>query len=144
MRATQQNTLSPPTVSIILPTYNRAPFLTEAIRSIREQEFADWELIIVDDGSTDESPQLIERLIADIHQPVHYVRQENKGAYGARNTGLDHATGKYVAFFDSDDQWLPHHLGDCVGALAANPAVDWVYGACRDRRRSDRPGAGGK
>jgi glycosyltransferase involved in cell wall biosynthesis len=120
-----------PSVSIILPTYNRARFLPEAIASIRAQQFTDWELIIVDDGSTDETPELLPKLTADIQQPVQLIHQENQGAYGARNTGLDHASGRYIAFFDSDDIWLPHHLKDCVSALDANPEVDWVYDACR-------------
>jgi glycosyltransferase involved in cell wall biosynthesis len=114
-----------------LPTYNRARFLPQAIQSIRDQQGSDWELIIVDDGSTDETSELIVQLTADIEQPVRYIRQENQGAYAARNTGLDHASGNYIAFFDSDDIWLPHHLKDCVEALAANPDVHWVYGACR-------------
>jgi glycosyltransferase involved in cell wall biosynthesis len=118
-------------VSVILPTYNRARFLPEAIASIRGQEFADWELIVVDDGSTDETAQLLPKLTGDITQPVRIIRQENQGAYAARNTGLDHARGKYIAFYDSDDLWLPHHLQDCVAALEANADVDWVYGACR-------------
>lgn len=119
------------TVSIILPTYNRARFLPQALESIREQQWTNWELIIVDDGSTDETAELIGRLTAGIEQPVKFVRQKNQGAYGARNTGLDHAVGKYIAFFDSDDEWLPHHLSDCVIALETNPELDWVYGACR-------------
>jgi glycosyltransferase involved in cell wall biosynthesis len=120
-----------PTVSIILPTYNREKFLPEAFAAIAAQAFTDWELIVVDDGSTDGTPELVPRLTADFAQPVRYISQENQGAYGARNTGLDHATGKYIAFYDSDDLWLPHHLQDCVAALEANPDVDWVYGACR-------------
>jgi glycosyltransferase involved in cell wall biosynthesis len=120
-----------PAVSIILPTYNRERFLPQAFASIREQRFTDWELIVVDDGSTDDTRELIAALSAGIPQPVRYIYQENQGAYGARNTGLDYAEGKYVAFFDSDDLWLPHHLRDCVQALNANEDVDWVYGACR-------------
>lgn len=118
-------------VSVILPTYNRARFLPEAIASIRGQEFADWELIVVDDGSTDETAELLPELIAVITQPARIIRQENQGAYAARNTGLDHARGEYIAFYDSDDLWLPHHLRDCVAALDANADVDWAYGACR-------------
>src|SRR6478735_3196191 len=114
------------TVSIILPTFNRARFLPNAIRSIREQQFGDWELIIVDDGSTDATPAIIPQLIADIVQPVRYICQDNQGAYAARNTGLDQAYSKYVAFFDSDDLWLPHHLSECVSALDSNSELGWV------------------
>jgi glycosyltransferase involved in cell wall biosynthesis len=114
-----------------LPTYNRADFLPQAIQSIRDQQFTNWELIIVDDGSTDETRNIIPGLTAGIEQPIKFIRQENQGAYGARNTGLDHASGRLIAFFDSDDHWLPHHLKDCAEALDANPDVDWVYGACR-------------
>ena len=88
-------------------------------------------MIIVDDGSTDNTRELVAELAHSITQPVRYIYQKNQGAYGARNTGLDHATGKYIAFYDSDDIWLPHHLADCVAALEANPEVNWVYGACR-------------
>jgi glycosyltransferase involved in cell wall biosynthesis len=120
-----------PTVSIILPTYNREKFLPEAFAAIASQTLTDWELIVVDDGSTDGTRDLVPRLTAEFPQPVRYLYQDNQGAYGARNTGLDHATGKYIAFYDSDDLWLSHHLLDCVAALEANPDVDWVYGACR-------------
>lgn len=118
-------------VSIILPTYNRAAFLPEALAAIRAQVWSDWELIVVDDGSTDATAEVVRQHTAGWPQPVRYVYQENQGAYGARNTGLDLARGRYIAFYDSDDLWLPHHLRDCVEALEANPEVDWVYGACR-------------
>jgi glycosyltransferase involved in cell wall biosynthesis len=120
-----------PTVSIILPTYNRAAFLPQAFESICSQTFTDWELVVVDDGSTDDTPALVERFVPPAGQPVRSIRQPNGGAYAARNTGLDAAAGRYVAFFDSDDVWLPHHLADCVAALERNPDVDWAYGACR-------------
>src|SRR5262245_582888 len=118
-----------PKVSIILPTCNRAKLLLDAFQAIRSQRFTDWELIVVDDGSTDDTRRLVEGLAAEVPQPVHYVWQENQGAYAARNTGLNRLRGKYVAFYDSDDIWLPHHLGDCVDALDGNPDVDWAYGA---------------
>lgn len=124
----------PPTVSIVLPTYNRAKFLPQAFASIRSQTFTDWELIVVDDGGKDNTHELVESLAGTIKQSVSYVYQENQGAYGARNTGVERAQGKYVAFFDSDDFWLPHHLQDCVAALDANPEVDWVYGAGKQVR----------
>ncbi len=122
---------SDPNVSIILPTYNRASFLPLAFDSIRNQRWTDWELIVVDDGSTDDTNSVYKDLLRKFTNPVRYVQQNNVGAYGARNTGLDHATGKFIAFYDSDDQWLPHHLADCVCALENHPKVDWVFSACR-------------
>lgn len=122
-----------PSVSIILPTYNRESFLESAFGAIRDQTFTDWELIVVDDGSTDQTREKVDRLTSEIRQPVRYIYQENEGAYGARNTGLDHACGKHIAFYDSDDTWLPHHLQDCVQALEDNSDVDWVYGSCSIR-----------
>lgn len=118
-------------VTIILPTYNRESVLPQAFEAIHDQTFTDWELIIIDDGSTDNTREVVDSATAEWAQPVRYIWQENRGAYAARNTGLDHATGEYIAFYDSDDLWLPHHLHDCVGALETNAGVDWVYGACR-------------
>ena len=120
-----------PTVSIILPTYNREKFLPEAFAAIAAQAFTDWELIVVDDGSTDGTRELVPRLTADFVQPVRYIYQANGGPAKARNTGLDAASGEYVAFFDSDDEWLPHHLENCVNALANHEDVDWVFAATR-------------
>ena len=122
---------TPPTVSIILPTYNRARFLPQAFEAIRAQQFTDWELIVVDDGSTDGSETLIRRELEKINQPSRLLCQENQGAAAARNTGLDHVAGEYIAFYDSDDLWLRHHLQDCVEGLLENPGLDWVFGACR-------------
>jgi glycosyltransferase involved in cell wall biosynthesis len=119
-----------PVVSIILPTYNRAPFLDEAFESIRRQTLADWNLIVVDDGSTDDTATVVERWKTRLPNLI-YVRQDNRGAYGARNTGLDRSTGNFVAFFDSDDLWLPHHLERSVAACETAPELDWVYAACR-------------
>ena len=118
-------------VSVILPVYNRLSFLPAAIAAIQSQKHDNWELIIIDDGSTDGTQDSIQELTATIHQPVQFIRQENQGAYGARNTGLDHSTGRYIAFYDSDDVWLPHHLADCVTALDEHDRVDWVFAACK-------------
>ncbi len=114
-----------------MPIYNRAAFLPEALRAIREQTCAAWELIVVDDGSTDASEAELRRLTRDWPQSVRYVRQENAGPYAARNTGLDHARGQFVAFYDSDDLWLPQHLTDCLTVLHRHEGVAWVYAAAR-------------
>ena len=119
-----------PAVSIILPTYNRASFLPEALASIRAQSFRDWELVVVDDGSTDQTRALVESWRREVTQPVSYVWQENRGAYAARNAGLDRAGAPLVAFFDSDDLWRPSYLEACVEGLRDQPDVDWVFTAC--------------
>jgi glycosyltransferase involved in cell wall biosynthesis len=120
-----------PAVSIILPTYNRAKFLPQAFGSIRSQTFTDWELIVVDDGSTDNTKELVAELTRRWQQSVRYVYQKNQGPYGARNTGLDLAVGGYISFFDSDDVWQPEYLSRLTSGLIANPDVDWAYCACR-------------
>ncbi len=122
-----------PVVSIILPTYNRASFLPEALASIQGQSFSSWELVVVDDGSTDDTREIVEAWRRDVAQPVSYGWQENGGAYAARNAGLDRARAPLVAFFDSDDLWLPHHLERCVAAFGDAPEVDWVFAACEMR-----------
>ncbi|MCY3011005.1 MAG: glycosyltransferase [Planctomycetota bacterium] len=120
-----------PAVSIILPTYNRLRFLNEAIEAIRSQTFTEWELIIVDDGSTDGTKEFLEGRLKEIHQPWTYIYQENQGPSAARNRGLEVAIGGFIAFYDSDDLWLPHHLADCVRVLEENLDIDWVYSATK-------------
>ena len=98
-----------PFFSIITPTYNRAVFLEEMIASVAAQTFQNFEHIIVDDGSTDETEKLLTELIKQ-HPKIVYIKQENKGRSVARNLGIDAAKGEYVCFLDSDDAWLPEHL----------------------------------
>jgi glycosyltransferase involved in cell wall biosynthesis len=111
-------------VSVIVPTYNRRETIQAAIASVQRQTFADWELIVVDDGSTDDTAALIEgsdpRLVL--------IRQKNQGVNGARNTGMLRARGQYIAFLDSDDEWLPHHLELSVAFFRAHPKEDFLSG----------------
>jgi glycosyltransferase involved in cell wall biosynthesis len=97
-----------PAVSVIIPTYNRANLLGRSINSILEQTFTDFELIVVDDGSSDNTRELVE----SFNDPrIFYVRHEkNRGVSAARNTGIKIARGEYIAFNDSDDEWLPQKL----------------------------------
>lgn len=97
-----------PSISVILPTYNRADLVSRAIESVLDQTFEDFELIVVDDGSTDETKQVVDR----IDDPrIEYIRhEENQGGAAARNTGIEAATGEYLAFLDDDDEWLPRKL----------------------------------
>ena len=96
-----------PFFSIILPTYNRAYLLPKAIESVLSQTFVDWELIIVDDGSTDNTKELIE---AYSNERIRYIYQINQERSAARNKGIENATGEYICFLDSDDYFLPEKL----------------------------------
>jgi glycosyltransferase involved in cell wall biosynthesis len=102
-----------PKVSVILPTFNRADTIMRAIKSAQAQTFQDWELIVVDDGSTDGTAALIN----GVDPRLVLIRQENRGFTEARNTGIRAARGDYLAFLDSDDEFLPHHLELCVTFL---------------------------
>ena len=111
-----------PLVSIVMPTYNRADTIERAIGSVQAQTFTDWELIVVDDGSTDDTVARI----AGLEPRMRLIRQENRGFVGARNTGLSASTGRYLAFLDSDDEWLAHHLELAVAFLEAFPDEQFV------------------
>ena len=106
-----------PAVSIVIPTFNRFPLLAEAVESVRAQSFRDYELIVVDDGSTDETSLLA------AEPDLRYLRTEHSGMPGAaRNRGAEIARGRYLAFLDSDDLWRPNKLELQVPALEASDA----------------------
>lgn len=116
-----------PRVSVIIPTYNRADILDRAIDSVLGQTYDDLELIVVDDGSTDRTPELI----AEYDDPrlTFIEHEENRGGSVARNTGIAHATGDYLAFLDSDDAWRPRKLELQVAELDRR-GDDWVAVYC--------------
>lgn len=99
-----------PRVSVVLPTYNRAHLLPRAVQSVVAQTFTGWELIIVDDGSTDNTPEEVLKLQAVHGQRIRYVRQPHAGASAARNRGVDESSAPLIAFLDSDDMFLPEKL----------------------------------
>jgi glycosyltransferase involved in cell wall biosynthesis len=105
--------LSSPAVSVIIPTYNRAGVIQRALDSVLAQTFQDWEIIVVDDGSTDD-PATIEKYCGQIRLIRH---PQNRGAAAARNTGIAAAGGQFVAFLDSDDCWHPDKLANQMAAL---------------------------
>jgi len=94
-------------VSVIVPLFNKAPYIERALSSVAAQTYRDFELIVVDDGSTDEGPRIVE---AFTDLPIHLIRQENAGPGAARNRGLELAQGELVAFLDADDEWLSNYL----------------------------------
>ena len=113
-----------PWVSIIIPTYNRRDFLREAIRSVLEQSFRDFELIVVDDGSDDGTREMIQREFPGL---LTYLYQENQGVSRARNRGLKLAQGEFVAFLDSDDLWLPRKLERQMAFMQSHPKAQICY-----------------
>jgi len=102
-------------VSVIIPTYNSARFLTEAVGSVLAQTFRDFEILVIDDGSTDETQDVLRQY----GSPVRCIHQQNSGVAVARNRGIMESRGRYVAFLDADDTWLPDKLERQMNALSS-------------------------
>ncbi len=116
--------LSGPKVSVIIRTYNYGRFLGEAIQSALDQTFQDFELVVVDDGSTDDTKQVVSSFT---DQRIKYIYQENRGVSAAYNTGISAASGEYLAFLDADDIWLPRKLEFQLKALESHRQAGVVY-----------------
>jgi glycosyltransferase involved in cell wall biosynthesis len=108
-----------PAVTVVVPLYNKAATIERSIRSVLAQTFADFELIVVDDGSTDGSPELVERAFSDPRLTVH--RQANAGPAAARNQGIRLSSAPLITFLDADDEWTPALLETAVAKLAEHP-----------------------
>jgi len=106
-----------PLVSVIIPTYNRGWILKETINSVLAQDFTDFELIVVDDGSTDNTQDIL----SSYKEDIIVLQQQNKGVSSARNRGIVSASGQFIAFLDSDDLWLPKKLSTQVDFFNTNP-----------------------
>jgi glycosyltransferase involved in cell wall biosynthesis len=113
-----------PKVSVVIPAYNTAPYLAETITSVLEQTYRDFEVCVVDDGSTDDT-----LAVARGFEPWVTVKtQPNRGPAAARNHAIQQATGEYIAFLDSDDVWVKDKLAEQVAVLDARPELGWVFG----------------
>jgi glycosyltransferase involved in cell wall biosynthesis len=112
-------------VSVIIPAYQCAAYIIHTLNSVLAQTFNRYEIIVVNDGSPD--TDVLERLLAPYLSSIRYIKQENGGASSARNLGVREAHGKYVAFLDSDDLWLPQHLAKQVELLESDPSLGLVY-----------------
>lgn len=115
-----------PLISVIIPSYNRRNSISVAIESVLKQSFADWELIIVDDGSEDGTGEVVENFLMDTR--IKYFRQENKGVSAARNKGVCISSGKYLTFLDSDDKVTNDWLLDFFKAISTSENVALVQG----------------
>ena len=113
-----------PLFTVIIPTYNRALKVERAIQSVLVQTFGDYEIWVIDDGSTDDTRGALSTMKDD---RLNYVYQSNSGVAIARNTGITHARGKYIAFLDSDDWWYPSKLERIALAIDTNPDVGILY-----------------
>jgi len=114
-----------PKVSVIMPTYNRAHMISKSIDSVLKQTFTDWELIVVSDGSTDNTPQVIRNYR---NPKIVFLKKEQGGPASARNYGLRHARGEYIAYCDDDDIIFPYYLETMVNCLDRHPEVGLVRG----------------
>jgi glycosyltransferase involved in cell wall biosynthesis len=134
-----------PLVSVIIPTYNRAAFILKALQSVREQTYKFLEIIVIDDGSTDKTREMLN----DYDGQLHYFFQENKGISGARNAGIRNAHGEYIAFLDSDDYWVPEKTEQQVALFEQNHEYGLVASRCASirlngsYRERNRPGKSG-
>src|SRR5258705_4662408 len=115
-------------VSVIMPAFNAEKFIKDAIISVTRQTYPHWELIVIDDGSTDSTAAIVKEY-ASLDDRIKYVHQENAGQGQARNHGLKVAKGHYVAFLDADDQWLPEMLLTLVITIFRHKA-DIVFFDC--------------
>lgn len=132
-----------PEVSVIIPCYNHAHYLSYAVRSVLGQTYIDWEAIIVDDGSIDDT----RNVAAQFTDPrIQYIYQTNQGLSAARNTGIRVAQGEYLAFLDADDEWEPRFLEACVEALAEQKPITAVVTLARliDENSAELPRLGGQ
>ncbi len=110
-------------ISVLIPTYNNARFVGEAIQSVLNQTYKNYEIIVIDDGSTDNTGDIVARF----NKRVKYIKQQNMGLSGARNTGILHAKGEFFAFLDSDDLWTPLFLAASIAKIQEDKSVGLTY-----------------
>ncbi len=120
------NTTSP-AFSVIMPVYNHAAYVADAIRSVQDQTLTDWELIAVDDGSTDGSGRIVDAL-AERDERITSIHQANAGPAAARNAALTHARADWLTYIDSDDLWYPHALANYADYIKGHPQAKFIYG----------------
>jgi GT2 family glycosyltransferase len=112
-------------VSIIIPAYRAAAYIAGTLNSVLAQTFTNYEILVVNDGSPD--TPAFEQALSSYLSKIRYIRQENRGPSSARNAAIREAWGKYIAFLDSDDLWLPHHLARHMEALEKDPSLGLIY-----------------
>lgn len=130
MRRLERQADNGPLVSVVMPFLNPGAFIREAIESVLDQNYRNWELLLVDDGSTDESPTIAQAYVHSHPARVRYLQHpqgEHRGTGESRNVGLRAARGELIAFLDADDVYLPHKLDEQVALLVRHPNAGLVY-----------------
>lgn len=121
----------PGLVSIVVPVFNAESFLPQAIESVRSQRYADWELLLVEDGSTDRSPEIARRYADEDSTRIHYLQHANHrnlGMCASRNLGVRHSRGEFIAHLDADDLWIPDKLQLQIELMRRHPTAEMLYG----------------
>ncbi|HET6990822.1 MAG TPA: glycosyltransferase family A protein [Bacteroidia bacterium] len=126
----QKGSVNVPFFSVVIATYNRKSTILRAVNSLLNQTEKDWEAIIVDDGSTDNTFSALREILAT-HKNIKYIKQDNKGAAATKNVGLQHSSGKFFTFLDSDDEYEPLHLASRKKILEENPSAKFLSGGIK-------------
>jgi len=132
-------------VSIVIPTYNRETYIAKALDSVMQQTYTQFEVVVIDDGSTDNTADLVK----GYGEKVRYFYQDNQGIAGARNAGIRKCTGELIAFLDSDDYWIPEKLRRQISLFHEHPEYGMVASCCASirldgsYREKNRPGTSG-
>jgi glycosyltransferase involved in cell wall biosynthesis len=116
-----------PKVDIIIPAYNAARYLTAALCSVEAQTFEDWRILLIDDGSTDNTAEVAAPFADRLGQRFTYIKQENQGVSAARNAAIRNSSAEYMALLDSDDIWLPCRLAESLSYLESHPRVGVIH-----------------
>ncbi|RSL17545.1 glycosyl transferase family 2 [Edaphobacter aggregans] len=116
------------TVDVIIPSFNAAHYLPAAIESVVSQTFDDWQILLVDDGSTDNTAEVIAPFLERLGSKFKYIKQNNRGLPAARNTAIKASTAEFLALLDADDVWLPCRLSESLKAFAERPQAGLAYG----------------
>lgn len=119
-----------PKFSIVITTYNRSDLLVRALKSLLAQNFSDWEGIIIDDGSTDDTAEVVQTFV-EKNSNLHYFKQKNRGEAGAKNRGISLSCGEYISFLDSDDEYAPEHLESRNKILSEHPDIQLLHGGAK-------------
>ena len=119
--------MTTPTVSVIVPAFNNERLLPRALDSVIEQTFTDWEIVLVDDGSVDGTPDVAARYAGRLKDRFNLIRQPNRGSSDARNRGIEASRGRFVAFLDSDDEFLPTKIDRQLKLFKLRPELGFVY-----------------